>query len=195
MAHIPPSSWFLTTLIALYPFTPFFWADRKRWNWLSYGYLSDVGTIRFLFHRSIDWNIGIGIWVALLCICFPRSEFLSHGTCLSPSVASIGRINARSRLRSWYLGIWVMWVLPPTGVDQDSDKWPIHSPRFLYQHLSLFSLLFSGRMDYRSWLRYKISEWRGYLLQGFFSTLFQCSFLFPLFWPIGTNSHRNWLRY
>jgi hypothetical protein len=63
MAHIPPLHGFsprssLSTL--------FFWADRKKWNWWSYGYLSDVGiSIRFLFQCSIDWNIGIGIWVAL----------------------------------------------------------------------------------------------------------------------------------
>ena len=163
MAHIPPSSWFLTTLIALYPvllgrsekvkLTELWISEWRRYlhkvsfpmlNWLKY---------RYRHLSGIEWHY---------CIyASPLQNFFPTARVFHPLLHRSEELTA--------------------GVDQDSDKWPIHSPRFLYQHLSLFPLLFSGWMDHRSWLRYKISEWRGYpLLQGFFPTsLFQCSFLFP----------------
>ena len=143
-------------------FTPFVWTDRKKWNWLSYGYLSDVGTPHKVSLPPLNW-------------LKYRYRHLSGITVYMLPPFSTARVFHPLLHRSeelmvgvdWDLGIWVMWVLHP----QESDKWPI---RGYFTNTYLSFPFFSG------------DEWitgRGYpLLQGFFPTcLFQCSFLFPHF--------------
>ena len=120
-------------------FTPFVWTDRKKWNWLSYGYLSDVGSPHKVSLPPLNW-------------LKYRYRHLSGITVYMLPPFSTARVFHPLLHRSeelmvgvdWDLGIWVMWVLHP-------QKWPIY-PRLLYQYLSLFPLLFWGWMDHRTWL-------------------------------------------
>ena len=199
-------------------------------NWLKYRYrhLSGITTympppFRILSHRmrlspslasigriGVDWDLGI--WV----MWFLFHRLLSFSLLLRRSEGLMDWSQESTKMTYTFSEVSLPFCSREeliTGVDQDSDRWPIHSPRFLYQSVlaknwsqestkiqigdlytlrGFFTNLFSRRIDHRSWLRYKASEWRGYpLIQGFFPPLFASAhFSFPLFWPIGTSNQR-----